>query len=301
MVIWRFTDGKPGHEAQSKGLVQSLLSLQGSGIEVFKLDCSSAGSRSERRRQMREMPTPDLLIGAGHATHLPLLFSKWKRGGRAVVLMKPTLPTFLFDLCIVPEHDAPQKRSNIEVTLGVLNDIQPSLAKDKGRGLFLIGGPCRHVEWRDGDVVNQVVTLCGEFPLIQWTLTTSRRTPSTFLQLLKSRECRNLEIVPVEATQPGWVGRHLASVFQVWVTPDSVSMMFEALTSGAAVGELDLFWKPGTKLKQAVETLIAQGRVTPFIQRVPGEVLSCAQIPLNESARCADIILNKWFENKSKR
>ncbi|NIO15096.1 MAG: hypothetical protein GTN86_07590, partial [Xanthomonadales bacterium] len=45
-------------------------------------------------------PDPDLVLGAGHATHLSMLAARRARGGRLVLMMSPTLPRRLFDLCL---------------------------------------------------------------------------------------------------------------------------------------------------------------------------------------------------------
>jgi mitochondrial fission protein ELM1 len=49
-----------------------------------------------------------------------------------------------------------------------------------------------------------------------------------------------LTIVPFAATSPDWLPTQLARADQAWVTADSVSMVYEALTAGAAVGVLDV-------------------------------------------------------------
>ena len=107
-VIWRFVDGKPGHEKQSAGLIQGVESIR--PIEVHEIDVRFKAFywRQIRRFLLRDtpdLPPPDLLVGVGHRTHLPLFLACLVCGGRSVVLMKPTLPLGFFDLLFVPEHD----------------------------------------------------------------------------------------------------------------------------------------------------------------------------------------------------
>ena len=65
--------------------------------------------------------SPDLIIGAGHQLHKPMLRTRWHLGGRCVVLMRPSLPSFLFDLALVPQHDRVWIKRHIEPTLGMLS------------------------------------------------------------------------------------------------------------------------------------------------------------------------------------
>src|SRR5690606_9436172 len=101
---------------------------------------------------------PHLIVAAGHATHLPALAARRARGGRAIVLMRPTLPTPLFDLCLVPEHDLLSlsgrlNRFRVVPTRGVLNPFEASADADQTTGLVLIGGPSKHHGWSDVDML----------------------------------------------------------------------------------------------------------------------------------------------------
>ncbi|MDQ2694705.1 MAG: mitochondrial fission ELM1 family protein, partial [Pseudomonadota bacterium] len=109
-VIWRFSDGRPGHDNQSLGLAEALARLM--PVQVFTLAPlpplpALAGLLTGRAPAALRLPAPDLILGAGHRTHLSLLAARRSRGGRAVVLMSPSLPLRWFDLCLIPEHDDP--------------------------------------------------------------------------------------------------------------------------------------------------------------------------------------------------
>jgi len=71
-------------------------------------------------------------------------------------------------------------------------------------------------------------------------------------------------------------------------------MMYEALTSGAAVGELTLDWVPGSKLKRAGEALISAKRITSFAAREIGMPIPLSHKPLHEAGRCAKSIIEHW-------
>ena len=145
VVVWRLSDGKPGHDNQSRGLIRALGRL--TALECHQLNGRGAGRRAlwsmlaARFRPGQGLPDPALLIGAGHATHLPMLAARIARGGKAVVLMKPSLPLYWFDLCLIPEHDRPPVRDNVVATQGVLNTGRASDCATPGIGLILVGGP----------------------------------------------------------------------------------------------------------------------------------------------------------------
>ena len=76
-----------------------------------------------------------------------MLNARRVRGGKVVVLMKPSLPAAWFDLCVIPAHDRPRRADNILVTRGVLNRVRHDGCKDARAGLILVGGPSAHVTW----------------------------------------------------------------------------------------------------------------------------------------------------------
>ena len=86
-------------------------------LNILTINCSPGGKiqlkfflKNIRKGQL---PKPDILLGAGHATHLDIITAKLKFGGKSVIIMKPTLPYCMFDLCLIPKHDNPPKRENI--------------------------------------------------------------------------------------------------------------------------------------------------------------------------------------------
>ena len=122
LIIWRFIDGKPGHQNQTAGLVQALVdrvAVDSHDIIVRPDWRNWLGLLTARCPLGRGLPDPDILLGAGHATHVALLACKRARGGRTVVLMQPSLPRQWFDLCIVPSHDGVPPGERVDRALGV--------------------------------------------------------------------------------------------------------------------------------------------------------------------------------------
>lgn len=297
--VWRFTDGKPGHQNQSLGLVQSLQNRTQCTIHEWEIPSKFIERWRWRKRwytEAQKVPTPHLVIGAGHRTHLMVLLAQKRYGGKSIVLMRPSIPLSFFDLCVVPEHDQVKLRSNVLQVRGVLNTICHSNEQDSSQGLMLIGGPCRHVNWSNQDVIQQISAIVESSPEVDWTLTTSRRTPDTFLDLLAEKCAEvNLRVVPASETQPGWVAERLAHAKQVWATSDSVSMLYESITSGASTGVLEVPWTSTGKLRAGLEDLIQTKMVTSFSNRASNGFLPPPPVPLAEASRVADWILDNWY------
>ena len=86
--VWRFTDGRAGHEKQSAGLVQGLReSLPETVGADSSIECRDipVAEFSRDLSQLWQDPgaAPDLLIGAGRRTHLPMARVRWHLGSRA--------------------------------------------------------------------------------------------------------------------------------------------------------------------------------------------------------------------------
>ena len=284
-------DGKPGHRNQSLGLAEAL--ARKTPVEISERE--PMGRFEALRLSLGGMlpqldDRPDLLIGAGHATHLTLLALRRLYRVPAIVLMKPSIPMGFFDLCLVPEHDQPPKRPNIIATHGALNRMQPG-DKVPDSGVILIGGPSRHYRWDEAGVLNQVQALLESEPR-DWLISSSRRTPAGTEQAL-SALCGN-RFVPAAETGPDWLPQQLARAEVCWVTEDSASMVYEALTAGCRVGALPLSGEADNRISKGIEQLTAQGLVV----RAPDwsmSGLAAAGVVFNEAERCAEAVLERGW------
>lgn len=299
LTIWRFTDNKRGHENQTSGLVNALQEM----TPVDMIDLPQNETSGNLLNWMcgtfpsgRSLAHPDLLIGAGRRTHLPLLAAKRSRRAPAVVLMLPApwLRPY-FDLCLVPEHDR-AKASNILPTCGTLNAIIPGKGHPQ-RGIILIGGPSRHHRWDGPAMVGNVQKVIARTPAVDWKVTTSRRTPSETVQALVRLAHANLQVVPAERTSINWVPQELAASAFSWVSEDSVSMVYESLTSGAATGILPVPRRHrNSRVTRGLDSLVIHGQVARLDPASPVlRTLDYARPPLAESSRCARIVLERFF------
>lgn len=207
------------------------------------------------------------------------------------MLMKPSLPTNWFDLCLIPDHDQPTNRENIIITRGALNTIIPATNQDAARGLILIGGPSRHYHWDENTLLDQLQCILKDGS-VQWTLSDSPRTPEQTCAQLKALNHPNLHYYSCKSTPANWLSEQLKMSANVWVTQDSVSMIYEALTSGAAVGLLKVPAKKPGKLTTAIQRLAEQKLLTIFDSWKEGQKLTATHGLFNESGRCAKLVLD---------
>lgn len=286
--IWIISDGKPGHLNQSLGLAEAL-QRQIPDVHIETKDALSRAAALKMLCLSGADAKPDLLIGAGHRTHMSLLAYKRATGAPAVLMMKPSLPMGWFDLCLIPKHDKPGERRNVVLTDGALNRMQPVTERESGgKGMILIGGPSKHFGWDDQLVVDQLKAVVDRST--SWLLTTSRRTPESFLPLLEQAGLSNLELVPFDQTGPGWLGEHLPQAERCWVSGDSVSMVFESLTAGCAVGILELPPQASNRITRGLQLLIDDHKVTPFSRWQENPALPLPKSPFNEAERCATLV-----------
>lgn len=292
--MWFVTDHKAGHRTQLLGLEQALaLRCQ---LDSHWLSIEHDWSEIWRQWQ-RKLPAPDWLIGAGRLTHLPVLLLKWRHRARGMVLSKPAWPFAWFDLLALPRHDGVTARDNLLLTEGSLNPVLPATAADERAGLILVGGPSPHFGWNGEALVRQIADIVQRHPQQTWTLSTSRRTPGDFLSELEAMALPRLTLLSVEQTEPGWVARQLQRCATVWVSEDSVSMVYESLSAGARVGLLSMPRRGRSRVAAGVDSLVERGyltRYTDYLQH--GYSNGGHRQPLQEAARVADWMLARMAE-----
>ena len=303
IIIWRFIDGKIGHEKQSAALIFELEKLI--SLKVYEFQAStfslikSLFFKLGQQKQYNEVLKPDIIIGVGHSTHVPIFLAKLRFGGKSVVIMKPSLPYSLFDLCLVPVHDKPPNKNNIVPIIGSLNKISESTSIPKEAGLctFLIGGPSIHYKWSSTDVLEQIENLIysEKYQKVRFVLTTSRRTPSDFIKDLKQRALRNIEVFDFSETHKGWIENILQKSAFTMVTPDSISMIYEALSAKCMIGLLKLepFDTSKSRVVKNIDYLIQEGYISETIYL--NEVLPPKNTFPNQAVICAKEIISKFF------
>lgn len=291
--LWVIGDGKAGHENQSFGLAEAIARQAPAEIHPISLAGARgfAGKLRSALDTAKGLPHPSLVLAAGHSTHPSLLLLARKYDAPCVVLMKPSLPMACFDLCVIPAHDFADKRDrpNVIPTRGALNRVRPGTGGRSGK-LILVGGPSKTHGWDSAELIEMLVPATDRGG---WTLSDSRRTPDDFIDQARGK-LPGVEFFSHRETAPGWVAEQLRDAKEVWVTEDSVSMIYEALASGAKVGLLPVPRKDHeARVLRGIWSLVEDGFVTPYstwrkTQRVAGPPeLLC------EADRCAEIVIER--------
>ncbi|AUM13442.1 mitochondrial fission ELM1 family protein [Ketobacter alkanivorans] len=268
-VLWIVTDEKPGHRSQQEGLVERLQALAPFEVHWVNVDSLSIAWLDVilRRRVRADLPQPDWILGAGAGTHSLILKLKRIFRAKTILLMRGAFPMALFDANITPVHDNPPKRSNVLPTIGVMNPVTPRYeGRDRNTGTFLIGGTNDHYQWDDAVIIEQVEQICRAQPQVQWLLTDSRRTPEAFLPALAMKSLPNLKLISHKDTQRGFIKQQLDTTGQLWVTRDSVSMVYECITSGAPTGLLDMKPLRQSRVVKDMNKLLGQKWVRDYAE-----------------------------------
>ncbi|MCK7596390.1 mitochondrial fission ELM1 family protein [Microbulbifer sp. CAU 1566] len=296
LVIWRFIDGNRAHEKQSAALVSGLEQCLGAdALDCRTIDCGAVRISlwGGLPAALQSLPRPDFIIGAGHRTHWPVLRARRLCGGRSVVIMQPSLLLSWFDFVIAPEHDRPPALENVILTQGALAEPLPELPLEADRGLLLFGGPSRHFHW-DAAKVAAVSERLLQQPL-KWVLADSRRTPEGTLEQYVGS---GAELVPWQQSSPGWLAEQMARAGHIWITGDSVSMVFEALQSRAQIGVIaQPSRRPRNKIRGAMQRLLDQGLVAEQVEAMSMDASTAdarsSREPFNQQISCARALLRR--------
>ena len=257
-VIWRFTDGKTGHDKQSLALVDSLMNQTKCRLFDFNVQDQRNPILNlifKNYKLPEGITKPDIAIGAGHKTHLHLLAIKRCFNAKIVVIMKPSIPLIFFDLCIIPKHDGIKNGPNIVNTQSSLVKFNSNLKKKENTGLILIGGPSKHYFWDSKIVLEEICKISKKFKFRKLLLSTSRRTPFDFLDQLNELNIPDIKVYEYSKIKSDWLDKHINKVKNIWVTNDSYSMVTEALASGADVDIIGLKVKQDSKLSKEMKVI----------------------------------------------
>ena len=222
ITIWAFKDGKKGHEKQIDALISELSLYK--KIRLFEFNaCEKHDSQ------------PNIIIGAGNSTHKHMLAAKADHpNAKTIVLMKPSLrPTQWFDVAIVPEMDKYYflKPSNVITTNGVLCKYSEEETIPQ-TGLIVIGGKSRHYHFRKKVLTQQIEWLLNDvYKDYQWKITTSPRSPD----LDMPQHPGNTEFFSWKDTPEGWLSNQIRQNEITFLTPESVSVLYEGLSTKTKV------------------------------------------------------------------
>jgi mitochondrial fission protein ELM1 len=283
-IIWRLLDGKTGHDKQSLALVKNL--KKQTNCKIFNINIQNLENPFlalifKNYNLNKGLIKPDITIGAGHKTHFHLLAIKRYFGAKIVVIMKPSLPLKLFDLCVIPKHDGVKSCSNVFITNTPLVNFNLNKKKKENMALFLIGGPSKHFHWDSKKVLEQIKNISQKFKFKKLLITTSRRTPIGFINEYKKSKIKNIKLYEHTKIKNDWLDKKIVKVKNIWVTNDSYSMLIEAIASGAYTDILELKIKKKSRLSSEINSIKKKIRNKITIQ--------------NEAEKVAKFIQKIWF------
>lgn len=304
-------DGRPGHEKQTMGIINAL--QRRCPVEIVPIKVGPFSLVDEAIQTCRLflpgragglfhslIGKADLLIGTGSRTHLPMLLYKKRYAIPAVTCMTPSVYLrHRFDLCFVPEHDGISEGGNIVLTLGAPNCSIDQRKHQPECGLILLGGvdPKSH-RWDSRQIAGMVEKLVSTDTARQWTISSSPRTPPETVVLVTELLHRydNIQFFDYKDTPAGWIEEQYDRNSVVWVTADSISMIYEAISAGCQVGVMPVQWlRKTSKFGRNEHILIQKKLVTPFSQWKKGNPPQDDNRELNEARRCAERILQRWW------
>ena len=290
MHIVYVSDGKAGHRSQAVGLYKAMqrisnieVTFQEISIQQLPVFTLLKGMLSRQLALFEKKP--DYIFGVGsHTQSRVLLLGKVYPQAKTVILMKPNFPFAWFDHAIIPEHDGVPESTHVITTQGALNPIVNEQRHQANRTLVALGGSSKRHQWNEKKVLEAIQNIVQHHPQAEIILTTSRRTPKEFLGHLSAQPyASQLQIFPVEDTPQGWIFEQMQQAEAVWVTEDSVSMIFEALTAGCKVGIITIDRLKSDRITTLLDQLLSTSSDKPHHNLL--------NLKLNEATRVADILL----------
>ena len=320
LSIVAYFDGRLGHEKQTRSILQEISGITATHVINRIVRISPAASCSNWAAYLlsglwnmnaeKYNEPVDLIIGTGTHTHIPMLLEKKSRnktsGGpvRVVTCMSPD-PLLLpgFDLCFIPLHDDPIPRKNIFLTLGPPSPRIIEKRDGSNRGLILVGGVDRKShKWDTGKITVLIKNIVAESQLLLWTVSSSPRTPEDTCRKLENMAeiTEKLTFYRSIDTPAGWIEEQYALHDTAWVTADSISMVYEALTAGCAVGILPVEWlRQKNKFQKSLTNLHERNMIVTYEEWKTGaKTLTPPGEPFNEAGRCARELLKRWWPDR---
>lgn len=301
-----FYDDRIGHQKQTDGILNALSQLTTIDI-VFKKVIVPSWITSISNFflffrcifQTKNKHDIDLIIGTGSHLHIPMLYLKRKTGAFLVSSMSPDLPFVgsFMDLSFIPVHDGIEAKDNIFNTIGPPNLSRNKKRHDITKAMILIGGIDRKSHyWDSKQIVDSMKTIIEKTGQSTWTISSSPRTPKDCVNMLDAFVKINPQVsfFKAEDTKKGWIEEEYDKNSTVWITADSMSMVYEALSAGCRVGVIPVNWKrKNNKFQNSLDYLLEKKLITDYHTWLTDNKMT-EIADLNEAKRCAEEILKRW-------
>jgi mitochondrial fission protein ELM1 len=316
---WIISDGKAGHESQSRGVAEAL----GADVEVKRIAprrlwalIAPWGPVDPRERfgssgSTFAPPWPQIAIATGRGT-IPYIRALKRAAGPAVftvALQDPRAGARVADLVWVPEHDALRAANVVTSTTAPhafsasrLEALRARVPDDIARlpwprVAMFVGGPSRAWRFSTADEARLVaIARSLDRSGASLLVTTSRRTPPSLTAALDAATATAPRIF-YKGEGPNRYADFLAHADVIVVTGDSVSMTGEACATGRPVW---VFMPSGgsAKFERFHEALRAHG-ATKRCGEVVDPHLSWTYAPLRSADQIARAIEARYERRKT--
>jgi mitochondrial fission protein ELM1 len=315
---WIISDGKAGHDAQSRGVIDAL----GLDYQVKRVDprglwrvLSPWGPVSPAERfgtpaSQFHPPWPDLAIAVGRLT-TPYIRALKRRAGRhayTVILQDPRVGTGAADLYWVPEHDA-LRGPNVITTLTAPHGFTPRRIAELRRAMpadiaalpaprvaVMLGGPNGDYRYTPAVLAHLASALRALGGLgAGLMITPSRRTPAEMAALVRDAT-DGLGRLFWSGAGDNPYPHFLAHADVLVVTADSVSMVGEACATGKPVYVL----QPeggSAKFRRYHAALRRHGAIRPLPERLE-RLETWSYTPLSTAETIAAEIARRWLQSR---
>ena len=169
MKICWFKDSKIGHEKQVHAILDNLALTQDLHIEEIYINNPVWLELFLYLLKIKpkQNSIPDIIIGAGSKTTIPMLRYKIDSKTKVISVMKPQFFESKFDLIVAPRHDYEVVPDNVFTYIGSIArvNINPEL---EDIGLIVVGGINKHFDFDEDYQISQIDFIISLFSDINW-------------------------------------------------------------------------------------------------------------------------------------
>ena len=280
MKICWFKDSKIGHEKQVHAILDNLALTQDLLIEEIYI---SNPVWLELflyllKIKPKQDSIPDIIIGAGSKTAIPMLRHKIHSKTKVISVMKPQFFESKFDLIVAPRHDYKVVPNNVFTYIGSIAkvNINPEL---EDIGLFVVGGLNKHFNFDDDYIISQIDFVISLFPNTKWIVFNSRRTPKSFNERIKKSTSIEKFIDVTSNFEP--LNDYLLKAKFKFFTPDSINMIFESLSSSGETYLFDMHSPRENKITKLIDE-VKDNKYVGFLEEKYLENSEIKTISLNK-------------------
>ena len=262
MKIWWYKDNKTGHTKQVSVVINEL--KKEFDITIKEVSCKKSFFKDILNIFLAYFfksnnENPDILIGAGHSVYLKILADKVKYGTsntKSIAILKPSFARNWFDLICAPEHDYDKAiDSNTHTFKGSLAKVI-DIAPDSDVGLIAIGGSNNHYEFSNEEIYKQIQFIINLHKKNKWYIYNSRRTPEVLTNKLHALSSSSIDFIDTDNKSSPSLSDTMGKASIKIVTPDSVNLVFESLSSQGSTYLLHLNPIKENKITRLMSNLV---------------------------------------------